>query len=104
MNRVEDLDEKGVTGTVKNPKLTGFECQVQRPNSEAAGAKGELALGVVVLPNGEPSIVVLLSHPDGGQLVAYLGGGEVATLNHLMTDVEAQALTISAAVMGVTVQ
>jgi hypothetical protein len=80
-------------------KLTVFDCEVQHPASKGPFTpdKGIVGLAVVILPTGQPKIVLEIRHPDGTALHANLGGGEVATLERTLAEKDAEATQISGA-------
>lgn len=81
------------------PKLSGIECEVQyglRSGKPIADLPGTVAFGTIVLPTGQPRVIVQISHPDGTSLAGIVRGrAEFATLAECLRDAGLQAQTIA---------
>lgn len=56
------------------PALEGIVCEVQHPvgGGEFTNEKGSFGCGVIVLPTGQPRVIVQIKHADGTSLGATL--------------------------------
>lgn len=87
-------------GSVQFPslKLEGFSCEVQhsvnsgRPMTDEDGT---VDVGVMVMPGGQPRVILQIQHPDGTSMAASLLKAEVMMLNACVADAEARATSVA---------
>lgn len=83
------IQPDGKTVVFPGPVMEGFDCEVQhtmQTGKPYTDKRGMLGFGVVVLPTGQPRVVMQVKHPDGSSLSAALKREDVALLFECLID------------------
>lgn len=93
--------------TINKPMMEVLNCEVQKPvtQGDLVVDNGTVATGVVIMPSGQPRVVMILTHPDGTALTAVLASGAaVNELASMLFDARAAAQRAVAEIGKVTKQ
>ncbi len=95
-----------MTGSVDiEAKFRGFECQVQHAHNDAIEERpGHMALRVCTMPDGQPQVLVMISHADGVINCAVLDQARYLSLALLLSEAGAEAAQLAQAAAEATVQ
>lgn len=86
-------------------KFRGFECQVQHAYNDAIEQRpGHMALRVCTMPDGQPQVLVMISHADGVINCAVLDQARYLSLALLLSEAGAEAAQLAQAAAEATVQ
>lgn len=91
------LQANGET-VVAQPELEGFAAEIQ--HTVATGRpytpeQGLIGAGVIVMPTGQPRIVLRLKHPDGSSVSATLKAQDALLLIEILTETMDSAQAIA---------
>lgn len=101
------INPDGVTATFPVPDMDGLICEVQhsaRSGKPVSVEHGLCGYGVVIMPNGQPKVLLQVKHADGTSLSVPLQIADAATLLECLTGAIATALTLSRTAHSATKQ
>ena len=94
------ISEDGRSVLFGPPELEGVMCEIQHGSASPDTIKpitevpGTLGAGVLILPSGQPRVVIQLKHPDGTSLGCVLDAASCRTVLECIIDAGVRAQQI----------